>query len=589
MHTLRVDRDLGGIELGVIDPRDLAVVSAPPRFYAWVNRSPDERVILTEILDGVSAGEINAMLDASGGVCDLESSFTSSAEEHVILRMRLLRTGQSPVSPLRLIVLDVSEIRRKEEILRTVSDLLDKHKTIIAESRRNLKELLDTLPQAVLMIDSTLRIVSESSSRIETIFGMDIFRKSLLEVMGFSERDLESVILAFSGLRWDLLQDAAPREWHHGDSVYSLSFIPRYQQQKIVSMTVVLDDVTEERRVQDSLARVDAENRTLLAILGAQEEFFDLVDLAHKAVSAIEDPTKFCSIVHDLKGGFSVFECHRLIAMCHEAEGDWRATGYTEQKARLFIHALHEEIRQLLVRFQDSVAKPVGSYEMDDHHRELRVDYRNFVDLINLAQKEQISPNFLDQLEALASRTPAGLLGWLDKLWQKTLRAEGKQGNPIIFRGGIKLPREPYKHLFQTFVHIIRNAADHGIETPEERRASNKSAAGNLEIRCSYSDNMYHFAFIDDGKGINPNEIIRLAHERGMRVSDSITRDEAFLLLCEPEFSSKGTVTEISGRGEGLYAVRRAARAFGGDVAVESTIGKGTTITVRFKQRPHCV
>ena len=588
MHTLRVDRDLGGIELGVIDPRNLAVVSAPPRFYSWVNRALDERFILTDILDDVSAEDINATLDSSGGVCDLESSFVTSTDEHVVLRMRILRTGQSPVSPLRLIVLDVSEIRRKEEILRTVSDLLDKHKTIIAESRKSLKELLDTLPQAVLMIDSKLKIISESSSRTHEIFGMDIFRKSLLEVMGFSEQDCESIILAFSGLRWDLLQDAAPREWCHGDSVYSLSFIPRYDQEKVVSMTVVIDDVTEERRVQDSLARVDAENRTLLAILGAQEEFFDLVDLAHKAANTIEDPARFCSIVHDLKGGFSLFECHSLIAICHEAEGEWRETGYTEQKARQFISGLHEEIRQLLERFQDSVAKPAGNYDIGEHHKELRVDYRNFVDVISIAQKEQVSPALLDRMEALASRTPEGLFGWLDKLWQKTLRAEGKQGNPVVFRGNIKLPREPYKHLFQTFVHIIRNAADHAIESPEERRSSNKSAAGNLEIRCSCSDNIYQFAFTDDGRGINPNQIIRLARERGMQVSDSISREEAFLLLCEPEFSSKGTVTEISGRGEGLYAVRQAAIAFGGDVSIESTIGKGSTITVRFKRRPHC-
>lgn len=354
-------------------------------------------------------------------------------------------------------------------------------------------------------------------------------------------------------------------------------------------MTVVLDDITEERRVQDSLARVDAENRTLLAILGAQEEFFDLVDLAHRAASVIGDPDRLCSIVHDLKGGFSLFECHRLIAICHEAEGDWKINGYEEQKARVFIRDLHEEIRLLLERFQDSVAKPAGNYEIDEQHRELRIDYRSFVDVVSLAQKEQISPVLLERMEALANRTPEGLLGWLDKLWQKTLRAEGKQGNSIVFRGSIQLPREPYKHLFQTFVHIIRNAADHGIETPENRRANNKSAAGNLEIRCSCTDNIYQISFTDDGKGIDPNEIIRLARERGMEVPDSITREEALLLLCEPAFSSKGTVTEISGRGEGLYAVRQAAIAFGGDVSIQSTIGKGSTITVCFKRRPHCI
>ncbi len=589
MEALRIDRDLGDIELGVIDYRTLAVVSAPARFYSWINRSVNERVVLTDIISDVTAAEIYETLESQGGICDLESEFRSESGEMVILRLRLHRTGNSPVSPLRLIALDVSELRRKEEILRTVSDLLEKHKAIISESRKNLKELLDTLPQAVLMIDAKLQIISESSTRVQEVFGRDVFRSSLLDVLGLGEKDCESIILAFSGLRWDLLRDAAPKEWKNGDSLYALSFIPRYDQERMVSMTVVLDDITEERRIQDSLVRVDAENRTLLAILGAQEEFFDLVDLAQKAVSKVGDATTLRSLVHDLKGGFSLFDCPQLIAICHEAETDWKLHGYSEEKARTFLKALNRDIQSILDRFQDSIAKPGYDYELENSHRELRVDYRNFVEVVTQAQKDRVSDALLSRLEALASRPASGILGWLDKVWDKTLRSEGKMPSSIVFKGDVTLPREPYKHLFQTFVHIIRNAADHGIERPEERRKCGKSPEGNMEIRCVSLGDMYEFTFRDDGMGIDPNKIISLARNRGMNVSDSISREEAFLLLCESDFSSKGAATELSGRGEGLYAVQQAAKSFGGGLAIESEIGKGTKITVRFKQRPHCV
>jgi signal transduction histidine kinase len=589
METLRVDRDLGNIELGVIDYRTLAVVSAPARFYSWINRSANERVVLTDIITDVTAEDIYTALDSQEGICDLESVFKAESGEEVILRLRLHRTGASPVSPLRLIVLDISELRRKEEILRTVSDLLEKHKAIISESRKNLKELLDTLPQAVLMIDSKLQVISESSTRIEEVFGKDVFRKSLMDIMGLSEKDCESLILAFSGLRWDLLRDAAPKEWRSGDSLYAVSFIPRYENERMVSMTVVFDDITEERRIQDSLVRVDAENRTLLAILGAQEEFFDLVDLAQRAVINVGDPVAFRSLVHDLKGGFSLFDCPHLISVCHEAETDWKNTGYTEEKARRFLSDLNHEIKSILDRFQDSISKPSYDYEMENVHRELRVDYRNFVEVMNQAQRDRVSPALLDSLEALARRPVSGILGWLDKVWDKTLRAEGKLANSIVFKGDVRLPREPYKHLFQTFVHIIRNAADHGIERPESRRQSGKSPEGNMEIRCSCVDDMYEFTFRDDGEGIDPNKIISLARDRGIDVSDGISRDEAFLLLCEPELSSKSTATELSGRGEGLYAVQQAARSFGGELSIQSECGKGTKVTVRFKRRPHCI
>jgi two-component system chemotaxis sensor kinase CheA len=70
-----------------------------------------------------------------------------------------------------------------------------------------------------------------------------------------------------------------------------------------------------------------------------------------------------------------------------------------------------------------------------------------------------------------------------------------------------------------------------------------------------------------------------------MTVKDGLTRDEILMLLCDPDFSSRSEITELSGRGVGLDAVRRAAKAYGGDVSISSERSKGTTITVWFKRQ----
>jgi two-component system chemotaxis sensor kinase CheA len=169
----------------------------------------------------------------------------------------------------------------------------------------------------------------------------------------------------------------------------------------------------------------------------------------------------------------------------------------------------------------------------------------------------------------------------------KTLQELGKEGMPITWGcdAELTLAREPYKELFQSFLHIVRNAADHGIERPDERLKIGKSAAGSMHIDVRYSDGFYTVTFEDDGAGIDPESLISAARLRGVPCSNSMTPESALMLIYEPGFSSHIDITEISGRGIGFSAVRRAARLCGGDVSVESLVGRGTTITVSFKRQ----
>jgi two-component system chemotaxis sensor kinase CheA len=142
--------------------------------------------------------------------------------------------------------------------------------------------------------------------------------------------------------------------------------------------------------------------------------------------------------------------------------------------------------------------------------------------------------------------------------------------------------------LFQSSVHIIRNAIDHAIEPTFERKLKGKDPAGRLEISSSYADGMYTISFCDDGRGIDPQAVVDLAIKRGVSVPPDLSQQEALMLLCESGLSSKQTVTDLSGLGLGLDVVRRRAQALGGDLVIESVVGKGTTIRVWFKRAASC-
>lgn len=584
--ALRVDRDVGHIELGVVDCRTFEVVNASRRFYSWINRDPNQRVSICAITPGVTPEAIHAALQANQGVCELEGRFISSSKQPVTLRMRLLQTGKTDVSPLRLLAFDISELRRKEEILRTVSGYLEAHKNIISESRKTLKALLDSLPQAVFMLDRNMSITSETSRRARELFGENVSDRSFLDVTGLSPGDLEPLELTFSGVPWDIMKGVMPKEFVKGDKIFSLAFVPLFEQQMLIAVTVIVDDITEQRSLRTTLQQKDADNRALVSILASKDEFFDLVTLARKANDVVDSLVELRPLIHSLKGGFSFLECDSFAAKCHRFEEELNPVVYNPEVGRHFTTSLSREISDFVSRYGE-ILRVASESASDKGKRVVQVDYDLIGSVYSRAHNAGVSPELLKELEKLAEVPLPHILAWLDKAWSKTLARVGKEGKPIVWQGGVRVAREPYKELFQSFVHIIRNSVDHGIELPEDRVFADKNRAGRMCIAVSHSNDRYEIRFEDDGAGIDPETIVSIARQRGMKIADGLAPEEIYQLLCEPGFSSKSEITELSGCGIGLEAVRRAARDCGGDVRIESQIGVGTTVVVWFKRQPY--
>lgn len=131
-------------------------------------------------------------------------------------------------------------------------------------------------------------------------------------------------------------------------------------------------------------------------------------------------------------------------------------------------------------------------------------------------------------------------------------------------------------------VHLVRNAVDHGLETPAQRRAAGKPETGRVLIQARHEGGEVWISITDDGRGIQKDRIIQRAIERGLLAPGSqLTDSEAFELIFEPGFSTAEHVTDISGRGVGMDIVRKNLDKLNGRVRVTSRPGLGTTITLR--------
>lgn len=160
-------------------------------------------------------------------------------------------------------------------------------------------------------------------------------------------------------------------------------------------------------------------------------------------------------------------------------------------------------------------------------------------------------------------------------------------GKPVVFQmegEETELDRSVIEQLGDPLIHLLRNALDHGLETPEERKAAGKPVEGKLRLAAFHQESHIYVQVQDDGRGIDPNRIRRSAVAKGLISEEQAERlgpDESLELIFSPGFSTASEVSTVSGRGVGLDVVRRNIERVGGNVTIQSQVGKGTTFTIK--------
>ncbi len=138
--------------------------------------------------------------------------------------------------------------------------------------------------------------------------------------------------------------------------------------------------------------------------------------------------------------------------------------------------------------------------------------------------------------------------------------------------------------LADPLVHLVRNSVDHGIEQPEDRVAKGKSKNGTVVLSAEQEGDHILLSIYDDGKGMDPKALQRIAVEKGVMDQDAAERlsdSESFNLIFAPGFSTKTEISEVSGRGVGMDVVKTKINQLNGTIHIESEIGKGTKIQIK--------
>ena len=198
-----------------------------------------------------------------------------------------------------------------------------------------------------------------------------------------------------------------------------------------------------------------------------------------------------------------------------------------------------------------------------------------------LAQLSRNTRNLQDAVLAIRMMPISFVFSRLPRLTRDIADRLGKEVELELQGEDTELDKSVIEKIADPLTHLVRNALDHGIETPEERVAAGKSRVGYLVVRAAHQSGNIVITVSDDGAGLNREKILAKAREVGLDASSNWQNEDVWRLIFTPGFSTASAVTDISGRGVGMDVVWQNVHALGGKIDIDSVPGHGTSMTIR--------
>lgn len=356
------------------------------------------------------------------------------------------------------------------------------------------------------------------------------------------------------------------------------TFAPAARLYQVGMALLEMGELLDQQPALDNLAEDNRRLHVILATLSAPAEIEallrDMSDLAEVVVQPFDSTTPATAAPPPV-GSEPMPDEHKLTAPAH---GTTTRTGQAENTVRISI----ERLDKLMNLVGELVTNRTRLVQIEDM---LHTQYGK--DGGTVGALSELVPQFnhvVDQLQEEVMRARmlpiATLFSKFPRLVRDAARNAGKEVNLMIEGEATELDRAIIEAISDPLIHLLRNAVDHGIESPQERQAEDKSTTGTVHLTAAPLEGQIVITVSDDGRGINPQQIRQKAVERGLLTEDEagqLSDEEAIDLIFLPNLSTAATVTEMSGRGVGLDVVRTNVERLSGSVVVTSQAGQGST------------
>ena len=200
---------------------------------------------------------------------------------------------------------------------------------------------------------------------------------------------------------------------------------------------------------------------------------------------------------------------------------------------------------------------------------------------MGLDELEQLTREIQDSVMAIRAQPVKSVFQRMPRLVREVANMTSKQARLVMEGENTEVDKTVIERLSDPITHMLRNAIDHGLESPEERKAAGKNPEGVVRLAALHRSGRIVIEVSDDGKGINRERVFGIAVKKGLISPDlQLTDEEIDNLIFLPGFSTAEKISDVSGRGVGMDVVKRSVQALGGRISIASRPGQGSTFTL---------
>jgi len=468
------------------------------------------------------------------------------------------------------------EVARLGEQFSEMADAVRDREQRLGVRNAELKLILDSVDQGFLTarVDGTL--LPERSAIVEKWAGALPADATVWTLAGLIEPNAASWMeMAWEQTSSEILplevaMDQLPKRLQREGQQFSLAYHPVLLDGQLQRVVIVMTDITAEVERQ----RVLAEQHEFAALVDQfvrdRRAFRSFWSEASRLVEKILDPEQpapdlLRRHVHTLKGNARFFGLSRVAAACHELESAMSERGEYQLTARerASMHEIWESLRH---RIEPLMQGATVFIEVSQD------EYQSLLDAVKarkpFSQLEELVRGMRRESVAVRLERAKGML-------EDTSVKLGKTPPKVeIQHGDLRLPPGPWAPFWTILAHVLNNAVDHGLENDDERRQAGKSVPARIALSARLSEGEVVIEVKDDGRGIDWERVRELAASRGLPSKNQRELEQA---LFSDGFSLRHQVSETSGRGVGLAAVKNVVNAMGGRIELESTPKSGST------------
>lgn len=449
----------------------------------------------------------------------------------------------------------------------------------LRERNDAMRVVLDNVEEGLATIHLDGTLAAETSASFARWFGAPAEGATIGSHMSCVN---ENVSLAFKlgwdavmedFLPWELTLEQMPRNVQLNGRHFKVHYRPLLSGEKLTGALMVAADVTEALERERHAREQQEALRVFEQIMQDRHGFTEFMNEVDRLVTLTYKPEalsiqELMRTVHTIKGNCGIFGVQSIAAIAHELES------FVVEEQKVPAPESLEALQVAWTKFRDKINKLHGDNDT------VTLQPAELAHLVEITERHAPHREIAEQLRELTYEpVQRRFMRMAERA--KTLAARlGKQGLEIEQDGGsVRLPVEPWAEFWGSFVHVVRNAVDHGIESPEQRTAAGKTEPAKLRLSCKRQNAQCIIEVSDNGAGIAWERVREKARERGLPHS---SREDLVSALFMDGLSTRDEVSDTSGRGVGMGSVKAAVFSMGGRIEVISEPGQGTTFRFCF-------